>query len=32
VVDQMASKGAVATDEEFGEIVRYLATAFPASK
>ena len=32
LVDQMASKGAVATDEEFEEIVRYLANAFPASK
>ncbi len=32
LVDQMASKGAVATDEEFDEIVRYLANAFPPSK
>ena len=32
VVDQMAAKGAAATDEEFEEIVQYLATAFPASK
>jgi hypothetical protein len=32
LVDQMASKGAVATDAEFDEIVRYLANAFPASK
>jgi competence protein ComEA len=32
LVDQMASKGATATDEEFEEIVRYLAHAFPASK
>ena len=32
VVDQMAAKGAVATDAEFDEIVRYLANAFPASR
>jgi competence protein ComEA len=32
VVDQMAGKGAVATDSEFDEIIRYLANAFPASK
>lgn len=32
LVDQMASKGADATEEEFEEIVRYLASAFPASK
>ena len=32
LVDQMAGKGAVATDAEFGEIVHYLANAFPASK
>jgi mono/diheme cytochrome c family protein len=32
LVDEMASKGAVATDAEFGEIVHYLANAFPASK
>jgi competence protein ComEA len=32
LVDQMASKGAVATDAEFDEIVQYLANAFPASK
>jgi mono/diheme cytochrome c family protein len=32
LVDQMASKGATATDEEFDEIVRYLAGAFPAPK
>jgi len=32
VVDQMASKGAVATEAELDEIVRYLANAFPASK
>jgi competence protein ComEA len=32
LVDQMASQGAVATDEELDEIVRYLANAFPASK
>jgi mono/diheme cytochrome c family protein len=32
LVDQMASKGANATEAEFDEIVRYLADAFPASK
>ena len=32
LVDQMATKGATATDAEFDEIVRYLANAFPASK
>ena len=32
LVDQMASKGAEATDAEFDEIVHYLANAFPASK
>jgi competence protein ComEA len=32
VVDQMASKGASATDAEFDEIVQYLATAFPLPK
>ena len=32
LVDQMASKGAAATDEELDEIVRYLANAFPAPK
>ena len=32
VVDQMAAKGAMATDAEFDEIVRYLANAFPPSK
>ena len=32
LVDQMAGKGAAATDAEFDEIVRYLADAFPASK
>ena len=32
LVDQMAGKGAVATDAEFDEIVHYLANAFPASK
>jgi competence protein ComEA len=32
LVDQMASKGAAATDEEFDEIVQYLAKAFPPSK
>ena len=30
LVDQMAGKGAVATDAEFDEIVHYLANAFPA--
>jgi mono/diheme cytochrome c family protein len=29
LVDQMASKGASATDEEFEQIVRYLTRAFP---
>ena len=29
LVDQMASKGATATDDEFDQIVRYLANAFP---
>lgn len=28
-VDQMASKGAEATEEEFAQIVRYLARSFP---
>jgi competence protein ComEA len=32
LVDQMASKGAVATEEEFDQIVRYLVNAFPAPK
>src|SRR5436190_20303092 len=32
LVDQMASKGAEATDAEFEDIVRYLATAFPAAR
>ncbi len=32
LVDQMASKGADATDAELAEIINYLATAFPASK
>lgn len=32
LVDQMASKGATATDPEFDEIVHYLATAFPVAK
>ena len=30
LVDQMAGRGAVATEEEFDQIVRYLARAFPA--
>lgn len=32
LVDQMASKGADATDAEFEQIVQYLAIAFPAGK
>jgi competence protein ComEA len=32
LVDQMAEKGAVATEAELAEIVEYLAHAFPASK
>jgi competence protein ComEA len=32
LVDQMASKGASATEAEFDEIVQYLAKAFPAAK
>ncbi len=32
LVDQMASKGADATDPEFAQIVDYLATAFPPVK
>ena len=32
LVDQMASRGATATDAEFDEIVQYLAGAFPAPK
>jgi competence protein ComEA len=32
IVDQMAAKGAEATDAELDEIVRYLATAFPPTK
>jgi competence protein ComEA len=32
VVDQMAGRGASATDEEFDEIVQYLAAAFPPAK
>jgi hypothetical protein len=30
LVDQMASKGANASEQEFDQIVRYLAGAFPA--
>jgi competence protein ComEA len=30
LVDQMASKGAQATEDEFDQIVKYLTTAFPA--
>jgi competence protein ComEA len=30
LVDQMAEKGAMATESEFHEIVQYLAEAFPA--
>lgn len=32
LVDQMAAKGADATDAEFEQIVRYLATAFPPAR
>ena len=32
VVDQMASKGAQATDPELDQIVDYLANAFPPSR
>jgi mono/diheme cytochrome c family protein len=32
VVDQMAAKGAMATDAELDQIVSYLAAAFPPSK
>jgi competence protein ComEA len=32
LVDQMAEKGAAATDAELAEIVEYLASAFPPSK
>jgi len=32
LVDQMASKGAEATEAEFDQIVHYLAAAFPATK
>jgi competence protein ComEA len=32
LVDEMAGKGAVATDAELDEIVRYLANAFPSTK
>jgi mono/diheme cytochrome c family protein len=32
VVEQMASRGAAATDEEFDQIVQYLAKAFPPAK
>ena len=32
LVDQMASKGATATDAEFDQIVGYLFTAFPVPK
>ena|SRR5437763_15997901 len=32
VVDQMASMGADATDEQLDQIVHYLAKAFPESK
>jgi competence protein ComEA len=32
LVDEMAGKGAYATDAEFAEIVRYLSTAFPVAK
>jgi mono/diheme cytochrome c family protein len=32
LVDEMAGKGADATDEQLDEIVHYLAAAFPPSK
>jgi competence protein ComEA len=32
LVDEMASKGATATEAEFNDIVHYLAKSFPASK
>ena len=32
LVDEMAGRGAVATDAELDEIVRYLANAFPPSR
>ena len=32
LVDDMAEKGATATEEELEEIIRYLADAFPAPK
>jgi mono/diheme cytochrome c family protein len=32
VVDEMASKGAMATEAEFEQIVKYLAAAFPPPK
>jgi competence protein ComEA len=32
LVDQMASKGAEATDAEFDQIVQYLTRAFPPTK
>ena len=32
VVDQMAGKGASATEAEFDQIVHYLANAFPVAK
>jgi hypothetical protein len=32
LVDEMAGRGAVATDAELAEIVQYLANAFPDSK
>ena len=32
LVDDMASKGADATEGEFDQIVRYLTNAFPPSK
>jgi len=31
LVDQMASNGATASDEEFAKIIDYLAAAFPAA-
>jgi mono/diheme cytochrome c family protein len=32
LVEEMASRGAVATDAELDQIVKYLAKVFPASK
>jgi mono/diheme cytochrome c family protein len=32
LVEQMASRGAVATDAELEQVIKYLAKVFPASK